>query len=567
MKLKGLIYDILIEEFQNKKLLNLMFMKWKAEEPQLTIDGVEKILEVFFLEKDRLSPKRPQVYSFLSRFDGQHGFEQFDPQNLKDIQKYSYTQIKSLYDEYQFDEENDIDEGNVFSRRSGASEERKTEESGKLWNSEQNVVFESGEFKVIYVKDQETAIKYGYFQKRLPSATQWCVTYDNRSNYWDRYRTEGRTFYFVKDGGRTSDDQYFIAALQTTKPEQNNGYPFKLTSLRNNGDNNLSKEELLRIYPQLTEYVDELDRVNYNRDNELIFDDKIARINEQTGSQFEFKRQDRKLKKQWIMGTNGANGGVITKKESWLSMDNDLRRLYITLLTPQTIDDKLQTYGILSLIDSQSDTRTLLREVIDEMKRNNPGLDKDFGIGRIYSKILKRDFDPQFNSKKNPNITIWKNRTEPNYGLYDSDNGTWVKHDGIVYSPEYSEIAHHLGYFRNEKVGEPQPQPEPETQPEPQDQIEPETADNGQNLQEQEGELKTYFVHVYSRDNSEDSPTNFYLIVDPSEDSGGGSIVVAKTWNSKFKPIFDTVENVDFEKEYKDINPELEKDINEKGGY
>ena len=89
MKLKGLIYDILIEEFQNKKLLNLMFTKWKAEEPQLTIDGVEKILEVFFLEKDRLSPKRPQVYSFLSRFDGQHGFEQFDPQNLKDIQKYS----------------------------------------------------------------------------------------------------------------------------------------------------------------------------------------------------------------------------------------------------------------------------------------------------------------------------------------------------------------------------------------------------------------------------------------------------------------------------------------------
>ena len=168
MKLKGLIYDILIEEFQNKKLLNLMFTQWKAEEPQLTIDSVEKILELFFLEKDRLSPKRPQVYSFLSRFDGQHGFEQFDPQNLKDIQKYSYTQIKSLYDEYQFDEENDIDEGNVFSRRSGASEERKTEESGKLWNSEQNVVFESGEFKVMYVKDQETAIKYGYFQKRLP---------------------------------------------------------------------------------------------------------------------------------------------------------------------------------------------------------------------------------------------------------------------------------------------------------------------------------------------------------------------------------------------------------------
>ena len=181
----------------------------------------------------------------------------------------------------------------------------------------------------------------------------------------------------------------------------------------------------------MTEYIDELDRVDYNRDNELIFDDKIARINEQPGSQFEFKRQDRKFKKQWIMGTNGVNGGIITKKESWLSMDNDLRRLYITLLTPQTIDDKLQTYGILSLIDSQSDTRTLLREVIDEMKRNNPGLDKDFGIGRIYSKILKRDFDPQFNSKKNPNITIWKNRTEPNYGLYDSDNGRWVKHEEL----------------------------------------------------------------------------------------------------------------------------------------
>ena len=98
MKFNEVIADIVVEEFKNRKLFNFLFDKWKTQNPNLSVDEVEKILDVYIQKKEGLRPDRPQVFSFLSRFDGRHGFESFDPNNLKDIRQYTYQQIKFLID-------------------------------------------------------------------------------------------------------------------------------------------------------------------------------------------------------------------------------------------------------------------------------------------------------------------------------------------------------------------------------------------------------------------------------------------------------------------------------------
>lgn len=81
MKITDLIYDMLVEEFGNKKLLNAMLVKWYGQE--LTDDQKnegEFLLTKFFELKNRLSLKLPEVVTFLNKF------EDFNVNNLKEPQ-------------------------------------------------------------------------------------------------------------------------------------------------------------------------------------------------------------------------------------------------------------------------------------------------------------------------------------------------------------------------------------------------------------------------------------------------------------------------------------------------
>jgi len=83
MKFNELITTVIYEEIKNKKLFNALLEKWRMEKPNLSPDEAEKLITVFQRVQNGLKPERPQVFSFLSRFDGEHGFERFDPNNLK----------------------------------------------------------------------------------------------------------------------------------------------------------------------------------------------------------------------------------------------------------------------------------------------------------------------------------------------------------------------------------------------------------------------------------------------------------------------------------------------------
>jgi len=173
-----------------------IFDKWKLEKPNLSPDETEKLITVFQRIQNGLKPEKPQVFSFLSRFDGEHGFEKFDPNNLKDITKYSYQQISFLVGEYTEDEEEA--QGDVFAGKDTKPTEEKIAASKELWGGEENLIINEDGFRVYSIPDQKTSIKYGYYVETInrsqPSSNSpWCVTWrqdQGRTNMWGSYRNQ-----------------------------------------------------------------------------------------------------------------------------------------------------------------------------------------------------------------------------------------------------------------------------------------------------------------------------------------------------------------------------------------
>ena len=114
MEFKDLIYELIVEEVKNKKLLNSLYNKWSREDSSVTPEITEYIFTRFMGgtddEGNKIKPlkdqlnslKRPEIISFLQKFNGEGGREKFNPQRLKDIVSYSLSQIKTLFAQFWF---------------------------------------------------------------------------------------------------------------------------------------------------------------------------------------------------------------------------------------------------------------------------------------------------------------------------------------------------------------------------------------------------------------------------------------------------------------------------------
>jgi len=104
MRFTEILFDTLLEEVKNKKLFNTLMDIWKTERPNITDEEGERLFYDFAKIKEGLRPDRPQVFTFLSRYDGEHGYPKFDPNNLRQIEKYSYSQLSFLLNEFRPEE-------------------------------------------------------------------------------------------------------------------------------------------------------------------------------------------------------------------------------------------------------------------------------------------------------------------------------------------------------------------------------------------------------------------------------------------------------------------------------
>jgi len=585
MNLKNIVYDILLEEFQNKKLLSFLHDQWKKENNGLTIQDVEFIAIRFMGGKDddgtvipplkdKLSTKRPQVKSFLNRFDGEYDTSVFDPKNLKDITKYSLKQIKSLFLEFNINLETIMSSEEYFYEKGGVSKDEKVAYSENYWKGDSLKIYDDGEgFRIYEPKNQRDSILFGYYQQKVASenfpdrSNKWCVTNkpgeQSMGNLWASYRNE-RSYYFVIDETKDPTNQFHLSVVQPLT-NSSDEYSFRITNLPNtNGDAKIKLQDndvnscLQCIYPQLRneEALSKLKVKPYNEVDELnVKTDVATRVNETEGNRYEFRRVERPLKVRYIQ-----NGGILSKKSSFESMDDDLVRFYINELTNNNVDDMFNNYESFKYLINRSGVKGALSEKLLRVAEENNMDPKYFGISTIMLNIIKHQFKTVFISKQDSDIKIVESKDNRLIGILDGSTGEWVKLNGIKYGPDYKELKTDYGVFdfdgENEKVDDVNPTPEEE----PSDDIEKD------NLQEQIDEQTTYVVQTYSKDGNESSSDNFYVIDNIIDGTAEVTILSHKTWESVGKPSFLPVDSdkYDFDKPYNTIDSKVQGPINEK---
>jgi hypothetical protein len=533
-------------EFVNDEINNDAFIKHQIEVwygPNADEDQkykAYKMIKWFTKFLPQITPESHEVQSFLYRFDGDHAANsKFDIQNLKDLSKYSLHQIEGLYHEYHdITQEMNRNDEEAFQETGGTSSQPKREASKKLWFGQNNVVFDAPGFKVHYIPDQKTSVKYGYYQQEIRNqlygydwnaqrsniTSHWCVTgrgsSDSWTNLWGRYRSEGKTFYFVIDESKKPEEgkkysgndnsKYYLGALQKY-PRGRTGWI--LTSLLNDGDQDMTWQQVIQIYPQLKEHEELLKSVEYDPSVELNVDTSlIGRINEQPGSPNEFAKQDPAIKKAYI-----DEGHPLKTAKSWETLNSYLRNLYIARTEEGNMLNSYSTLEFLNAIKHTPNFYQLLENKIKSLCERSTNLQyKNKGIGVLYHNIIKRDMIIERQSIDSDNILLVRDENDSAKkdfsGLWDIKTMNWAVYDGIQYKNEYKELHVYLYVVK----------------------------DSGTNL----------IVNSYSKSNDED-PSSFYVIhpASTNNDLGMAHFVSYNKFQellSKIEPVNDDEEDTGF---------------------
>jgi hypothetical protein len=528
MKFTNIVYDMIVEEVKNKSLINSLLAKWQTENESLTYQEVENIYEKFAGRiQNGIRIDKPEILTFLNHFDGVHTKPKFprEPNILKDITKYTYSQIVFLIDEYGLGDGN-VEQIDRF--RVGNDIEPNDEiieASKELWYSNNNTVINEDGFRLYGVPDQATAIKYGYYEGDMARRihrifpqeygfNQWCVTrYRINSNLWSNYRSRRYTFYFAIDDSRNftlpSEEG---EEVQTPKFEQSKYYlsaiivlnssasEFKIADLQNNNEYDISWEKLVQLFPALDGKRDLFKWKEYKEEQELVNPSDIRnKINEDRNSPYWFARMTKANKSAYIQ-----NQGTLSDPDSWLSMDEDLRKLYIDTTSRNNLLDKFKSFAFVKTILSNSGNKKSLERRIGIIGFEN-------GLNVVIDNIMRNGFEPYHTSLDNPNLKIYESKSDSRLGIFNTQTLSWLIKDGIEYDAFYTNIEN-LVYT------------------------------------DQNGNL--YLVEVFSKSSVADDQS-FYSVMNPGEDVEKCHIFTAKQWANVDGKILqrqdDTIQDDDFE--------------------
>lgn len=456
MKFNDLLFDIVTEEFANKKVLNTMLAKWYGygdNPPEEMRNEGEFLVSKFFEIKNKLNPNSPEVRTFLNRFAG------FNPNSLKNVLDYNLQQIKFIVGEY-FDlpgekgEEDSTPE--IFRGKDLPPTEERVEASKNLWFSEtDNLIVNEPGFRVYKIRNRAESINWGYYNGLLsqeepyrsqPHHMQWCTTrYSTGSNLYGGYRNR-RTFYFVIDESKdpkvernVQQSQYYISALQAADDSPTG---LRLTSILNDGsDPVISQDDLVKIYPKIYNHLDKIVKVKYDQSELGEITDELDRVDEREGNDFAFWKIGGALKKRYIDAQR-----IITNPKSWETMTQQLKQSYIDYTENRTAQERFSTMDLLLKIKSNAqDTRSV------DVRLKKIGVND--GVAYLITKIFQTNFRPARTSIDIPSLKIFESRTGNNKaGIFDESKGEWAKGPGsLVYEPEYTHIDT-MHYQDNEGV-------------------------------------------------------------------------------------------------------------------
>ena len=476
MKITDLLFEIVLDEAKGKDLFASLISKWKTQSPKFNaLDDTEQlrvgeyIFNFYMKIRTSINMGAPAVVSFLTRHDGEHGSTKYTLQNLTDpSQLVPFPELIEFLSEWGkfypnadvFDteeaenvEEREEELQKIFNQNGPNITPEKIEESKKMWYDESTALINKPGFRVYEIMSEDMSKRMGYYYQQIHKAayihhrgggqrinSPWCVTwrgnnfseyetYDENGvgvgrplfthggNLYGSYRKEGRTFYFVIDENKDKNDQYYMSALQ----RKGNG--FILTSMFNNGDNTKTWQQILDIYPELT---DEEDKIK-NRtlvDSELNLQSILNQIDEAGGPR-DFVRQSRARKDQYI-----TLGGYIRKPKSWSAMDTELRDKYINTIDTANAYQKISNEELLNaMLETPGIKNMLIRRLAV--------FNKD--LGYIVDKIMEQNYEREYTGKKDKNIICYRNKHNNLWGVYDLSTNKWLTHDGVTYSCEFRE--------------------------------------------------------------------------------------------------------------------------------
>jgi hypothetical protein len=451
IKIADIVFDLVLEEIKDKKLLNLINV-WYGPEPTEAQKAEGEYLIMKYVElknSKRLGPQLPQIKRFKRKFND------FKDEDLTIPQKFSYQQMRFLIGEFFTDLPNS--DGNtpqpVESKVPAALKghdlkpnDKLVEASKELWYGQNEyLIIDEGDFRVYAIPDRKSSIYFGYYEQYVTNSDffknqpeshmQWCTTRWNRNdNLYVSYRnrTYPRTFYFVIDETKSPAvetnpqvAQYYLSALQTSADTRSG---FRVTSILNNGsDPEFSREKLLQTYPKLEAHLDKIVAVKYDESTEIEdSSDIVDRISETEGSQYEFASLSGSLQRQYI-----HRGKLITKPVSWEYMDEDLRKAYINMTENDTIFERFGSKPLFDYI------KTIKQDAASLNNRLNVlGVG---GISYLVKYFIEHSCSVAYYGKKDKNVRVYQDSSYL-YGIYNVNDSDWLKHDGVYYDDRYKHV-------------------------------------------------------------------------------------------------------------------------------
>jgi len=446
MKFQDLFKNLVTEGTMSKATFNKVINRWREEKPNITSDEVLRIYNDFDSKKNGLSVENPTpiVYSFITRFDGRHGYEEFDAttQNLRNIESYSYKQIISLLKDYpKSGYDTDEISQTIFDTKDTKPTPEKIEASKGLWSDPNSAMINDGTLRVYNIMTQQQAVNFGYYVQKLNNELQigknnyWCIAWRpdmGSESRWPGYRRDGKSFYFVIDDSRNPlTDRYYVSALQYNKNAYGNN-KYVLTPLSNNDDNPKTWEEIISVHPKLSNHKDKIVDKPI-QENEFDSKNIVGQISEAPGV-YEFARVSRNLKKAYIDGL-----GELKSAHSWRSMDTKLRKLYIDYTNKENYNNRFSNFLFINEIKkNDSEFNSLDRQ----LKRFLPD-----GIGSIIDKLLSTEFKVRRASIDNPSIKIYESKVNGLCGIYNSRSTNWIELDGIKYDPFFVWLENENDFY------------------------------------------------------------------------------------------------------------------------
>lgn len=483
MDIKKLIRKFLLEqEVPNlepqltraqRELFTRLANKWRETYPEMTDEFAMAVFKAYReslpLIKDET---QPEVRSFILRGNGKYTIN-----DLRDGNKVNIKDLLTFLKEFKkFQEEigggkNDRDAEEeqlkqIFSENKAKPTEKKIEASKAMWEGNDNLVINEGDFRVYSVNTREEAIRMGYYyQEKLRelvshnvnnnkqptttyrhSVSPWCVVsrgddqsinengrmiINSVSNMYPTYRERSYGgsyfFYFVIDESKDlfgPQGNYYISTIMAV---DGGGY---LIASMYNGERNATSDELYNIYPQLRGNLGELVFKPFDRKKEV--GDNVPKsileiINEQEGSPNAFWMQGPDEKTAFINA-----GGQLKNPKSWETMTNELREQYI---------NSIQIHDATQKIGSEEFMRAVMKSGVSWKNKLNRRMQQigTSGIGFLADNFMNRDYRPDFFGKKNPNVRIYRGNNTNKYGIYDIDEGSWVSKDGVEYFAEFTK--------------------------------------------------------------------------------------------------------------------------------